>query len=73
MAAKSAPAPPELPAYLVAVPFNRVDPDTRRDTRFEAGEPYDGPATDEYLDRGLIVPAAADSASESSSTEDQEK
>lgn len=68
--AKSTPAA-AVPLYLVAIPFNRVDPDTLRDDRYEAGEPYpsDGPAIDEYLDRGLIAPAG--SASESSS-EDQE-
>lgn len=68
--AKSTPATP-APSYVVVVPFNRVDPDTLSDVRHELGDPYpsDGPAIDEYLDRGLIAPAG--SASESSS-EDQE-
>lgn len=81
MAAKAAQPSPEPtpdptdPVYTVAVSFNRVDPDTRRDTRHEAGEPYpsDGPDVGVYLERGLIaLPGAADSASESDSSEDQE-
>lgn len=78
MVAKSTPAQtpaqPELPAHLVAIPFNRVDPYTLQDTRYEAGEPYpcDGPDAEKYLERGLIVPADAGSASESASTDDQE-
>lgn len=77
MAAKSPKAAPDQPErepeYVVIIPFNRIDPYSLHDTRYEVGDPYpsDGPAIDEYLDRGLIVRPAAESASES--TEDQEK
>lgn len=45
--------------HVVNRPFARTDRATGLDTRYEVGDPYDGPDVGPYTEQGLIVPASA--------------
>jgi len=49
-------------SYVVNRPFDRVDPITKENRRYECLEPYDGDDIEQYLEWQLIVPAPAGSS-----------
>jgi len=62
--------PEPVTEYVVAVRFERREPDwPHQESAYEVGEPYDGPDLEQYAEWQLVVPADAGSGQPGSEDE----